>query len=113
MDFIKYISMIDFCHLKLRHDNTCYTRGYINNDCCFIQGVNVKEELMGLVSELPAVYVKVTEMLSSVQPAIGYYKSFVEFSCSRWVWLGLHVEKSMANFIAGNQPMNCYQCCVI
>ena len=52
-----------------------------------IQGVNVKEELMGLVDELPTVYVKVTEMLGSVRPAISYYKSFVEFSCSRWVWL--------------------------
>ena len=59
------------------------------------QGINVKEELLGLVSELPAVYVKVTEMLDSVQPAISYYKSFVEFSCSRWV--GLDVRQGVAN----------------
>ena len=43
----------------------------------------MKQELLGLVDELPAVYVKVTEMLDSVRPAINYYKSFVEFSCSR------------------------------
>lgn len=48
-----------------------------------LQGVNVKQELLGLVGELPAVYVKVTDMLNSVQPAISYYKSFVQFSCNR------------------------------
>ena len=52
-----------------------------------MQGINVKQELLGLVSELPAVYVKVTEMLITIQPAIKYYKSFVKFSCSRWVEL--------------------------
>ena len=72
----------------------------------------MKQELLGLVSELPAVYVKVTGLLDGVRPAIAYYKSFVEFSCSRWVGLNyLLLLVGVANFV-GNQPMNCYPCCV-
>ena len=47
----------------------------------------MKEELLCLVEELPAVYDKVMKMLLTLQPAIDYYKSFVEIICSRWVWL--------------------------
>lgn len=62
-----------------------------------IAGVNVKQELLGLVSELPDVYAKVIKMLDSIQPAISYYKSFVEFSCSC---------KSTNELL----PMLCYLC---
>jgi len=66
--------------------NTDYvTMVTVFSDDVIIQGVNVKEELVGLISELPAVYTKVIELLATVQPAITYYKSFVEFSCGRWV----------------------------
>lgn len=47
----------------------------------------MKEELLGLVDELPAVYTKVMKMLPTLQTAVNYYKSFVEITCSRWVWL--------------------------
>ena len=72
----------------------------------------MKQELLGLVSELPAVYIKVTEMLDGVKPAIAYYQSFVEFSCTRWVGLNcLLLLVGVAN-VVGNQPMNYYLCCV-
>ena len=47
----------------------------------------MKEELLCLVDELPSVYDKVMKMLPTLQPAVSYYKSFVEIACSRWVWL--------------------------
>ena len=73
----------------------------------------MKQELLGLVSELPAVYVKVTKMLDSVRPAINYYKSFVEFSCSRWVELVcLYVKCVGVADVVGSQSMSYYQCCV-
>ena len=71
----------------------------------------MKQELLGLVSELPAVYIKVTEMLGGVRPAIAYYQSFVEFSCSRWVGLNFLLLLVGVTDV-GNHPMNYYLCCV-
>lgn len=72
----------------------------------------MKQELLGLVSELPAVYIKVTEMLDGIRPAIAYYQSFVEFSCSRWVGLNFLLLLVGVADVVGNQPMNYYLCCV-
>ena len=47
--------------------------------------MNVSEELVQLVSELPAVFEQVLAALPSILPAIAYYQSFVQYTTQRCV----------------------------
>lgn len=45
----------------------------------------MSEELVQLVSELPAVFEQVLAALPSILPAIAYYQSFVQYTTQRCV----------------------------